>query len=79
MQLRFERFDTQVEAERSRPKGSVFESLAINGNDLIALGLSPGPRLGEILKAAHEAVLDTPELNEKSQLLEFAKKMISNS
>lgn len=79
MQLRFERFDAQVEAERSRPKGSVFESLAINGNDLIALGLSPGPRLGEILKAAHEAVLDTPELNEKSQLLEFAKKMISNS
>jgi tRNA nucleotidyltransferase (CCA-adding enzyme) len=76
MQVRFERFDAQVKAERERPKGSVFEALAIDGNDLMALGLKPGKELGAILKAAHEAVLDSPELNEHEKLIEFAKKMI---
>lgn len=76
MQVRFERFDAQVQAERARPKGSVFDALAIDGNDLVALGMKPGKELGAILKAAHEAVLDSPELNEREKLLEFAKQRI---
>jgi len=76
MRSRFERFDAQVQAERERPKGSVFDALAINGNDLIALGVKPGKGLGAILKAAHEAVLDNPELNERERLIAFAKKLI---
>ncbi len=51
--------------------------LELNGNDLMQeLNLQPGPKLGEILKALFEKVLDTPELNTKEQLLIEAKKLL---
>lgn len=37
--------------------------LALDGRDLIALGLRPGPRFGEILDALMELVLEDPERN----------------
>ncbi|MDR0557699.1 MAG: HD domain-containing protein [Treponema sp.] len=51
------------------------KDLAISGNDLIALGVKPGPRIGVILHELLEAVLDDPELNAKEKLLEIAGKM----
>ena len=48
--------------------------LAINGTDLIGLGLKPGPLFGKILNNALELVLEQPESNQKEILLEFAKK-----
>jgi len=48
--------------------------LAINGADLIGLGLKPGPLFGKILNNALELVLEQPEQNQKEILLEFAKK-----
>jgi len=48
--------------------------LAINGEDLIALGLRPGKKIGEILNRLLEVVLEKPEYNHKSYLLELAKK-----
>ncbi len=51
--------------------------LEIDGNDLMQeLGLKPGPKLGEILKALFEKVLDQPELNTREQLLTEAKKLL---
>jgi poly(A) polymerase/tRNA nucleotidyltransferase (CCA-adding enzyme) len=51
--------------------------LEVNGNDLMQeLNLQPGPKLGEILKALFEEVLDNPELNTKEQLLAEAKKLL---
>lgn len=50
------------------------KDLAINGNDLIGLGLKPGPLFGKILNNALELVLEQPESNQKEILLEFAKK-----
>jgi len=49
--------------------------LAINGNDLLALGLEAGPRLGQVLEALLEQVLDETLPNEKSALLGAAKAM----
>lgn len=49
------------------------KDLAVNGRDLIALGMEPGPRLGEVLDALFERVLDTPELNTREQLLAMAQ------
>ena len=50
--------------------------LAINGKILMAdLNLSPGPRVGELLKMLLERVMDNPELNTPSSLLELAKEM----
>lgn len=45
--------------------------LAIDGNDLIKLGMSPGKGLGEMLKALLDAVIDTRCENTKSALTEY--------
>jgi hypothetical protein len=46
------------------------DGLAIDGDDLKQLGLAPGPRFGEILRALLARVIDTPELNTRGALLE---------
>jgi tRNA nucleotidyltransferase/poly(A) polymerase len=50
------------------------KDLAVNGKDLIALGIPAGKKLGAILNELFEAVLEDPGLNEKEKLLELAKK-----
>jgi tRNA nucleotidyltransferase (CCA-adding enzyme) len=48
--------------------------LAVDGNDLIeALGIRPGPLVGELLERLLEAVLDDPRHNEREQLLAMAR------
>ena len=47
--------------------------LAIDGNDLIALGFKPGPRIGQVLEALLDVVLEEPEMNQAGTLLEKAK------
>ncbi|MDO5701817.1 MAG: HDIG domain-containing protein [Lachnospiraceae bacterium] len=48
--------------------------LAVNGNDLLGLGIR-GPKVGEMLGAALKEVLEDPERNTKEYLTEFLKKM----
>lgn len=45
------------------------KDLAVNGSDLIACGLTPGPGIGEKLNEMLEYVLDHPEENVKETLL----------
>ena len=45
------------------------EDLAVDGRDLIALGLEPGPAFGRILEALLERVVDDPALNRRETLL----------
>lgn len=52
------------------------KDLAINGKDLIAMGMRPGKELGGILDELFELVLDQPELNQKDKLIEYANKLI---
>jgi tRNA nucleotidyltransferase (CCA-adding enzyme) len=47
--------------------------LAIDGGDLKALGFSPGPRFGEVLRALLERIIEHPELNTKEQLLTIVR------
>lgn len=47
--------------------------LAIGGAELKALGLVPGPRFGDLLRALLERVLENPALNTREQLLELAR------
>lgn len=49
------------------------KELAVNGSDLIALGVPQGKRIGEILKALFEVVLESPEKNNKETLLLLVK------
>lgn len=52
------------------------KNLAVNGNDLISLGIKKGPKIGEVLTALLDIVLENPERNSKNFLLEEAKKYI---
>jgi len=47
--------------------------LAIGGEDLIALGLSPGPLFREVLAAALERVVEDPALNTRERLLALVR------
>ncbi len=49
------------------------EDLAIGGEDLIALGLTPGPLFGEILSTALERVVEDPALNTREALLSLVR------
>lgn len=54
------------------------KDLAINGRDLIAMGMKPGKDLGRVLDALFEQVLDEPELNTRECLMELARSFISD-
>jgi tRNA nucleotidyltransferase (CCA-adding enzyme) len=51
------------------------KDLAVNGDDLkLELGIPRGPKIGIILEALLESVLDDPEQNERGRLLKIAKR-----
>ena len=52
--------------------------LAIDGSDLKQLGLTPGPRFGEILRSLLERVIEQPALNTKEQLLGIVQKELTS-
>ena len=49
------------------------KELAVNGRDMIALGVPQGKRMGEILKELFELVLEEPERNNREELLALVK------
>lgn len=51
------------------------KNLAVNGKDLIELGMKPGKELGEVLQRLFELVLENPQENTRENLLEKAHKM----
>jgi tRNA nucleotidyltransferase (CCA-adding enzyme) len=65
------RFREVVEQERSNPHR--LRDLALDGNDLIELGLKPGPQLGRMLHELLDAVVEEPALNTRDQLLARAR------
>ncbi len=59
---------------RSRGDAWARRQLAIDGNQLVALGLS-GPAVGRVLDALLERVLDDPSLNTRERLLALAREL----
>ncbi|MCT4620456.1 MAG: HD domain-containing protein [Marinisporobacter sp.] len=55
------------------------KDLAINGRDLMDLGIAPGKEMGKILNSLLDKVLDHPELNTKQGLIKAVKAMSSKS
>ena len=51
--------------------------LSVTGKDLIALGMKPGKDIGFVIDQLFEAVLKTPELNNRKNLLELANKLVT--
>lgn len=48
------------------------KSLAVNGSDLIKIGVSKGPKIGDTLNYLLEIVFDSPKMNNKEILLKKA-------
>ena len=48
--------------------------LALSGKDLIALGIAPGKKLGELLQYAFDHVLQNPKENQREKLLLYLEK-----
>jgi poly(A) polymerase/tRNA nucleotidyltransferase (CCA-adding enzyme) len=70
----FKKLIKRVRVIQKEKQPLTVRDLAISGNDLIGLGLSPGPLFGKFLNNALELVLEQPEKNQKEILIEFAKK-----
>jgi len=47
------------------------KQLAVNGHDLIEMGIKPGKRMGLILNELLQLVMEHPEMNAKEELLEI--------
>lgn len=62
------------EIRRAGPPLEVAD-LALDGRDLIRMGLKPGPRFGEILDALLERVLEDPDLNRPETLKAEARRI----
>ena len=71
---RLARFRAVVEQELGSPHR--LGDLAIDGNDLIALGVKPGPQLGRLLHELLDEVVDEPALNTRDRLLARAKEQL---
>ena len=54
------------------------KDLAINGNDILNLGLKEGRSIGKMLNELLELVLKNPELNQRDILLNIVKKELLN-
>jgi tRNA nucleotidyltransferase (CCA-adding enzyme) len=66
-----DRMQALLEQELSSPHR--LRDLAVDGDDLVALGFRPGPAVGRALQALLELVVDDPGLNTRGALLEHAK------
>lgn len=63
-------------AEQAKANALSIKELAIDGRVLMGkLGITPGPRVGEMLRALLQHVLDEPEDNTEARLLELAQAM----
>lgn len=70
----FKKLIRRVRVIQKEKQPLTVRDLAVNGNDLIGMGLKPGPLFGKFLNNALELVLEQPEKNQKEILLEFAKR-----
>ncbi len=53
--------------------------LAVNGRDLIAAGVPEGPIVGQLLQDLLHVVLERPELNERSSLMERVRHQVPST
>ena len=51
------------------------KAVAVNGNDLLALGIPKGRHIGQLLNELFQCVLDAPAMNTREQLLLVAKRL----
>ncbi|MGN1156466.1 MAG: CCA tRNA nucleotidyltransferase [Agathobacter sp.] len=53
------------------------KDLALNGDDLIAMGMKQGKDVGFVIDRLFDAVIENPELNDKEKLMQLAHKLMT--
>lgn len=66
----------RVREEREGDPALDLAGLAVKGDDLLALGMSPGPIVRLLLEELLEQVIEDPSRNERELLLEEARRLI---
>ena len=69
--------NTPVHEVMTKDAALTVKDLAIGGRELMALGLTPGPGFGRILRALLEEVLDDPTVNTPETLTARARELIA--
>jgi putative nucleotidyltransferase with HDIG domain len=65
----------RIEAVLAAKEAFGLSDLVVKGGDLASIGVSPGPKMGAMLRELLEAVMDDPTLNERERLLEIAARI----
>lgn len=65
-------FRQRIDSVLKKENALTLKDLAVNGRDLMEIGIIPGPRIGQVLEELFECVTDDPALNVKKRLLEIA-------
>ena len=71
-------FKELVAAERQKMQQPEYGKLALNGDDVLRLGVPAGPEVGKILKRLEECVIEDPSLNTKEKLEEILEGIIKS-
>ena len=67
---------TRVQEEIERSTAFSPRDLVVDGNDVMReLGIGPGPRVGRVISATFERVLDDPDLNTRERLLPLIREI----
>lgn len=57
------------------PENNPLKGLVINGNDVMEnLKISPGPKVGQVLNSLLQLVMDNPDMNNRSYLIDYLQK-----
>jgi len=73
-----EELKQRINKELEERNAITLKDLAINGNDLIALGFQKDKRLGNTLNILLDKVIDDPKLNTKDDLLAIAQSLFQD-
>ena len=68
-------FSDRIKKIQASDNALSLKDLAVNGSDLIKIGIKPGKKLGWILNELLECVLDDPKANSKENLLLIASRL----
>lgn len=70
-----ELLQSRISDVRAKDMALRVSDLAISGDDLMQMGIDPGPKMGEILKKLLDEVIEDPAQNDKDRLLERAREL----
>ena len=68
----------RVKSELKKKTALSLKSLAVNGRDLIAIGVPAGKELGRILNELLECVIEDPAMNSREALLKTAESLFQD-